>query len=114
VFVNIISNAIDAMDNGGELKIVTDLVKASPSMDQDLVRVSIGDNGHGICEANVQKVFTPFFTTKDVGKGTGLGLSVVKRIVKMHKGDVAVMSKAKQGTQFIFTFPVLNDHEKTD
>ncbi|MDR4506159.1 MAG: ATP-binding protein [Candidatus Scalindua sp.] len=114
VFVNIISNAIDAMENGGELKIVTDLIKASPPIDQDMVRVSISDNGHGICEKNVQKVFTPFFTTKDVGKGTGLGLSVVKRIVKMHKGDVTVLSKETQGAQFIFTFPVLNDSEKTD
>ncbi|GJQ59892.1 MAG: PAS domain S-box protein [Candidatus Scalindua sp. AMX11] len=114
VFVNIISNAIDAMENGGELKVVTDLIKASPSINQDLARVSISDNGHGICAANVSKVFTPFFTTKDVGKGTGLGLSVVKRIVKMHKGDVEVISKDKEGTKFIFTFPVLKDNEKTD
>ncbi len=114
VFVNIISNAIDAMENGGELKIMTDVIKASPSLDHDKVRILISDNGHGICTGNVQKVFTPFFTTKDVGKGTGLGLSVVKRIVKMHKGDVDVMSKEKQGTQFIFTFPVLHDDEKTD
>lgn len=102
------------MENGGELKVVTDLIKASPSINQDLARVSISDNGHGICAANVSKVFTPFFTTKDVGKGTGLGLSVVKRIVKMHKGDVEVISKDKEGTKFIFTFPVLKDNEKTD
>ncbi|MCP5005645.1 MAG: PAS domain S-box protein [Planctomycetes bacterium] len=112
VFVNIISNAIDAMENDGELKIVTDVVNSSQSTDQ--VRVSISDDGHGICERNLLKVFTPFFTTKDVGKGTGLGLSVVKRIVKMHKGDVVISSREDQGTQFIFTFPVLNENEKTD
>ncbi len=112
VFVNIISNAIDAMENDGELKILTDMVNSSQSTDQ--VRVSISDDGHGICERNLLKVFTPFFTTKDVGKGTGLGLSVVKRIVKMHKGDVVISSREDQGTQFIFTFPVLNENEKTD
>ena len=114
VFVNIISNAIDAMENNGELVIVTDLMRGSESAGEDLVRVTISDNGHGICDKNIKKVFTPFFTTKEVGKGTGLGLSVVKRIVKMHKGNVDVLSKENQGTSFIFLFPALNADEKTD
>ncbi len=114
VFVNIISNAIDAMDNGGRLEVITDIVKSSgPSLGKQ-VRITISDNGHGINEQNINRIFTPFFTTKDVGKGTGLGLSVVKRIVKMHKGNLDVLSKHNQGTSFIFSFPVLSDNEKTD
>ena len=114
VFVNIISNAIDAMEDNGKLEIVTDLIRGAEPAAEDLVRVTINDNGHGICAENIEKVFTPFFTTKELGKGTGLGLSVVKRIVKMHKGNVDVLSKVNHGTSFIFSFPSVNTDEKTD
>jgi signal transduction histidine kinase len=60
----------------------------------------------------MEKIFTPFYTTKDEGKGTGLGLAIVKRIIKMHKGDIDVLSKVNQGTSVIFSFPVLIDDEE--
>ncbi len=113
VFVSVMSNAIDAMDEGGRLEVVTDVVEDPETSSVSRVRVTIIDTGHGISEQNIEKIFAPFYTTKDDGKGTGLGLSIVKRIMKMHKGDINVLSKLNQGTSFIFSFPGLIDEEET-
>ena len=112
VLVSIISNAIDAMDKGGRIEVTTDIDKDSETNSGDRVRVTIIDTGHGISEQNIERIFTPFFTTKDKGKGTGLGLPIVKRIVNLHKGDIKVLSKINEGTSFILSFPVI-DNEKT-
>ena len=112
VLVSIISNAIDAMDKGGRIEITTDIDKNSEINPGDRVRVTIIDTGQGISEQNIERIFTPFFTTKDKGKGTGLGLPIVKRIVNLHKGDIKVLSKINEGTSFILSFPVIDD-EKT-
>ena len=112
VLVSIISNAIDAMDKGGRIEITTDIDKNSEINPGDRVRVTIIDTGQGISEQNIERIFTPFFTTKDKGKGTGLGLPIVKRIVNLHKGDIKVLSKVNEGTSFILSFPVI-DNEKT-
>jgi PAS domain S-box-containing protein len=112
VFVSVMSNAIDAIDKGGKLEVVTDVVKDPKTSSLSRVRVTIIDTGHGISEENMEKIFTPFYTTKDEGKGTGLGLAIVKRIIKMHKGDIDVLSKVNQGTSVIFSFPVLIDDEE--
>jgi PAS domain S-box-containing protein len=112
VLVSIISNAIDAMDKGGRLEIISDMDKNSKMPSGSSVRVTIIDTGHGISEQNIERIFTPFYTTKDEGKGTGLGLSIVKRIIKMHKGDIEVLSKVNEGTSFILYFPVIS-YEKT-
>ncbi len=112
VFVSVMSNAIDAMDKGGRLEVVTDVVKDPKTSSVSRVRVTIIDTGHGISEENMEKIFIPFYTTKDEGKGTGLGLAIVKRIIKMHKGDIDVLSKVNQGTSVIFSFPVLIDDEE--
>ena len=112
VLVSIISNAIDAMDKGGRIEITTDIDKNSEINPGDRVRVTIIDTGQGISEQNIERIFTPFFTTKDKGKGTGLGLPIVKRIVNLHKGDIKVLSKINEGTSFILSFPVI-DNEKT-
>ncbi len=109
VFVSVVSNAIDAMDEGGRLEVITDVVKDPETSSAGKVRITIIDTGHGISEQNLEKIFTPFYTTKDEGKGTGLGLSIVKRIIKMHKGDINVLSKLNQGTSFILSFPGLID-----
>ena len=111
VFVSVVSNAIDAMDEGGRLEVITDVVKDPETSSAGKIRVTIIDTGHGISEQNIEKIFTPFYTTKDEGKGTGLGLSIVKRIIKMHKGDIDVLSKVNQGTSVIFSFPGLIDEE---
>ncbi len=112
VFVSIMSNAIDAMDKGGRLEVITDVVKDPENSSVSKVRITITDTGHGISEKNIEKIFTPFYTTKDEGKGTGLGLPIVKRIIKIHKGDIDVLSKVNQGTSVIFSFPVLIDDEE--
>ncbi|KKM85720.1 hypothetical protein LCGC14_1286230 [marine sediment metagenome] len=112
VFVSIMSNAIDAMDKGGRLEVITDVVKDPKNSSVSKVRITIMDTGHGISEQNIEKIFTPFYTTKDEGKGTGLGLPIVKRIIKIHKGDIDVLSKVNQGTSVILSFPGLIDDEE--
>jgi signal transduction histidine kinase len=103
VLTNLLKNAIEAMDNYGEIT-----VKLADAGD-NLV-ISITDTGSGIHPENMDKLFTPFFTTKGIGKGTGLGLPIIYGIVKMHKGDISVLSNANKetgptGTTFIITLP---------
>jgi two-component system NtrC family sensor kinase len=100
VFVNLLDNAADAMPAGGTITISTRLI------DNQRLEVQVSDTGCGISEENLGKLFTPFFTTKPVGKGTGLGLSIVYGIIKMHRGQISVSSKAGQGTTFTVTLPV--------
>jgi signal transduction histidine kinase len=103
VFTNIISNALAAMKKNGRLEI--DIFS-----NDDKVRISITDDGHGIPKENMNRIFEPFFTTKQLGKGTGLGLSVTYGIVKMHSGDIKVESnadpeKGNTGTTFTVILP---------
>ncbi len=103
---NLEKNAVEAMPNGGKLKITID-------GDKENVQVRIADTGTGIAKENIEKLFTPFFTTKEPGKGTGLGLPLVYGIIKMHKGKVAVNSNndpdhGQTGTEFIITLPRIN------
>lgn len=96
-FVNLIFNAVDAMPNGGELILSTEY---SP---EKWIKVSFQDNGEGIAEKNIDKIFSPFFTTKD--EGTGLGLSIVHRIIEDHNGIIKVSSKEGEGTRFEMFLP---------
>lgn len=99
VFMNIINNAIDAINGeGGQITITTVNL-------QDHIAVHIQDNGSGMPPHVVEKIFDPFFTTKEVGKGTGLGLSISFGIIQKHNGDVKVKSSANKGTEFIITLP---------
>ncbi len=102
VFVNLIVNAIHSMEKGGRLTISTAEKK---SRDEDAIEVTIADTGCGIPEDNLQKIFNPFFTTKEVGKGTGLGLAITQRIVQDHKGAISVESVLNEGTTFKLSFP---------
>ena len=100
VFVNIINNAIDAVDatgKPGKIKI------ASKNLDADKITISISDTGGGIPKENLEKIFDPFFTTKDVGKGTGLGLSISHSIIEQHSGNIKVNSEIGKGTEFVIT-----------
>ena len=99
VITNIVLNGVTAMPKGGTITIAT--------RQQDRrVEVAITDTGTGITEANLKRVFQPFFTTKAVGEGTGLGLAVVHGIMKAHQGDVAVSSELGVGATFTLTFPI--------
>jgi two-component system NtrC family sensor kinase len=100
VFVNLIQNAAEAIEGGGTIQIRTRPV------DEGHVEIQISDDGCGIAEENLGKLFTPFFTTKRQGKGTGLGLSIAYGIIKMHKGQITVKSQVGQGTAFTITLPI--------
>lgn len=103
VLTNLEKNAVEAMPKGGTLNI-------SLTGSDHEVELAISDTGIGIPEENMEKIFTPFFTTKEVGKGTGLGLPLIYGIVKMHRGQVQVTSnadpwKGETGTTFTIKIP---------
>jgi signal transduction histidine kinase len=104
VFMNILSNAIDAIDDKGTITINT-------SISNRTIQVSIKDTGQGIPEKIREKIFDPFFTTKGVGKGTGLGLSISQSIIEKHKGSINVKSEDGNGTEFIVILPVKQTNE---
>ncbi|MDO9111344.1 MAG: ATP-binding protein [Desulfatirhabdiaceae bacterium] len=100
VFLNLINNAIDAMEKkGGKLTIST-------RQEDRLVVVEMADTGAGIPEANLSRIFDPFFTTKPVGKGTGLGLAICYGIVKKMGGEIKVRSTLNVGTTFTVYLPI--------
>jgi nitrogen fixation/metabolism regulation signal transduction histidine kinase len=101
VLSNLIINAVDSMDRRGIIEIRSDLVKKRESR---FCRLSIQDNGKGIPAENREKVFTPYFTTKE--SGTGLGLPIVDRIVNDHGGSIWFNSAEGAGTTFFIDFPL--------
>lgn len=100
VFLNMISNAIDAIEKNGSIEVKT-------RKDDYQIVISIKDNGPGIPEEHLTKVFDPFFTTKEVGKGTGLGLSVSYNIIQKLGGVITVESKLSEGAEFRVKLPVV-------
>ena len=105
VFLNLINNALDAMDKKGGVIDVTTL------MERDHIAVQVADNGPGIPEANLARIFDPFFTTKPVGKGTGLGLSICYGIIKKMGGEIDVHSVMGVGTTFRVLIPLPKQKE---
>lgn len=100
VILNIINNAVDAIIPPGEIIIST-------SCEDELITIAITDTGKGIREEDIDKIFMPFFTTKEVGKGTGLGLSVSYGIIKNLGGNIEVESIYKKGTTFKVKLPII-------
>lgn len=96
VFVNLVLNAVQAMENGGELRLHT-------RRRDHLIETVVADTGCGIPQENLQKLFDPFFTTK--AKGIGLGLAVTKGIIEKHSGEIEVTSQVGKGTSFIVRLP---------
>ena len=97
-FLNILTNAIQAIADTGVITITTKRVS-------NKVEVCIGDSGQGISSENIKHIYDPFFTTKDPGKGTGLGLSITRRIIQEHGGSIECRSQIGIGTKFIITLP---------
>jgi len=120
VFMNILSNAIDAIDDriadrsltpelclANTISISTELKLPTEANPEPMVMICIADNGHGIPEDIRTKLFDPFFTTKPVGKGTGLGLSISYQIVvEKHQGRLECLSKVGEGTEFRIEIPI--------
>ena len=99
VFMNILSNAIHAIDLKGKIVIKT-------SFDGLSIHISITDSGKGMSEEVIKRIFEPFFTTKEMGKGAGLGLSICYNIISQHNGKINVNSKPGKGTEFILSLPI--------
>jgi signal transduction histidine kinase len=99
VFMNILTNAANAIPDKGEVTIST-------SQNKDHVQISIKDTGEGMSKETIKKIFEPFFTTKPVGKGTGLGLSISYSIIQEHHGTISINSSLGKGTEFIITLPI--------
>ena len=112
--VNLIANARDAMPEGGRLRIETavlalDRPLANHFLDfapGEYVRLRVADSGKGIDDDDLNRIFEPFYTTKDSGKGTGLGLSMVYSLVDQSNGQIDVTSRASEGTAFDLYFPL--------
>jgi len=98
--INLCVNAVDAMPEGGSLRIRT-------MSDAQSVTISVKDSGQGMSPEVVRKAIEPFFTTKPIGKGTGLGLAMVYGTVKAHRGSFEIRSEPGQGTEVILGFPPL-------
>jgi len=97
VFINLLKNGIEAMENGGQIRIWTVTRNGS-------IRIGIQDQGTGISEADLQKLGEPFFTTKE--KGMGLGLAICQKIIHEHKGQMKFQSKLNEGTMIFIDLPV--------
>jgi PAS domain S-box-containing protein len=115
VFMNILCNAIDALEEGVEKGELGDGTSSNPPtiqvstqvINENWIAIRIGDNGVGIPDSVKQQLFDPFFTTKPVGKGTGLGLSISYQIVvEKHGGHLKCLSSPGQGTEFVIEIPI--------
>jgi len=119
IVMNLISNAVHAMEGHGNLSIRLDVIDIDDKMREShpklelgsYARISIQDSGLGISENERRRIFDPFFTTKDVGMGTGLGLSVVYGIVSDHNGTITVSSEPGQGATFDVYLPIISDED---
>jgi len=112
LFLNLITNALDAMPKGGALMIRTESV--SPPLSSRAGRwleISIADTGIGITEESKKRIFEPFFTTKKMGEGTGLGLAICEKIIKEHSGRIELKSEVGKGSTFFVSLPVLERNE---
>ena len=101
VFLNILNNAIYAVDKQGTITVET-----SWDEQEDAIRMAFIDDGHGISDEDRKRLFDPFFTTKPTGKGTGLGLSVSYGIISEHGGELFVESTKGRGAKFVIVFPL--------
>ncbi len=104
VFMNILANAVQAIEGTGEVRITTGV---TTSVEGNAVAVSIRDTGMGMSPEVMRRVFEPFFTTKEVGKGTGLGMAISFGIIEKHHGTIEVQSELQRGTEFTVRLPLV-------
>jgi signal transduction histidine kinase len=107
VIINLITNAVHAMKEGGEITI-----KAKNEFDREGFSFQVTDTGEGIPQNIITKIFDPFFTTKDVGKGSGLGLSITYGIMEQHSGNISVSSEVGKGTTFTCFLPLRQPNQR--
>ena len=105
-FLNLINNALDAMDNRGG-----GIIEITSRLEEDHIVIDFSDNGPGIHRNDLARIFDPFFTTKPVGKGTGLGLSICYGIIKKMGGEINVQSARDKGTTFSVRIPIPKDQD---
>jgi PAS domain S-box-containing protein len=109
VMLNLAMNALHAIGEEGTLRVRTAVVPVKSAANhhtEEMIEIAVTDSGHGIAAEDLDKIFNPFFTTKEVGKGTGLGLTVVHGIVQEHGGQIHVESELHQGTTFRILLPI--------
>jgi signal transduction histidine kinase len=112
LFLNLITNALDAMPQGGMLTIKTRQTLSSPSTENGRwIEISITDTGIGITEESKKRIFDPFFTTKKMGEGTGLGLAICEKIAKEHSGRIEVESEVGKGSTIFVFIPIFEKNE---
>ena len=111
VMVNMILNALDATDPGGEIEIVSKVIENDHGKS---VEISVRDTGMGIAPEHIDKLFDPFFTTKEVGKGTGLGLAVSAGIIERHGGKINVKSELGKGSLFTIWLPWIRSGDQNN
>jgi len=102
VVLNLIVNAADAIETHGKIRIAT-------SVEDNNIRLDISDTGCGIPQNAINRIYDPFYTSKEIGHGTGLGLSISHGIIKKHGGRMAVDSEEGKGTEFSIFLPITND-----
>ncbi|MFO8162953.1 MAG: cache domain-containing protein, partial [Desulfatiglandales bacterium] len=110
VLINLIINAFDAMEHGGTILVSTGISLLARDTDKKGVEITVADTGCGIQHEDLDKLFDPFFSTKEVGKGTGLGLSVSYGIIQRHGGTIRVQSEIDRGSTFTIWIPVNEPH----
>jgi signal transduction histidine kinase len=115
LFLNLITNALDAMPQGGMLAIKTrQVLDPQPSGNGAWVEVTLADTGIGITEESKKRIFDPFFTTKKIGEGTGLGLAICNQIIKEHSGKLEFESEVGKGSTFAVFIPIPGREESLE
>jgi signal transduction histidine kinase len=121
VFLNLLTNALDAIEGGGEVRITVRHAPAAPghpsgaSGTTQFLEVTVSDTGTGIAPENLARVFDPFFTTKEVGKGTGLGLAICQSIIEQHRGSIEVQSQGPgKGTAVTVSLPLATEGQSVE
>ena len=109
VFLNLIINAAEAMNGGGTLTLTTCF-----GINAKNIEIEVKDSGHGISGENMERIFNPFFTTKEVGHGVGLGLAISYGIVKEHNGEITVESEIGKGAKFTVSLPIITKVSEED